>query len=253
MNIVLRKISFILSIILFSSMSAASEIKDPKNMNWAFDGVFGYFDKQAIQRGFKVYREVCQACHSLKYMSYHNLTEVGFSKEEVKSIASEYTVKDGPNDSGEMFERPGRPSDRFVSPYPNENAARAANNGAYPPDLSLIIKARSGGANYVYSILTGYTDPPEGHVVPEGMHYNPYFSGKHIAMTPPLMEGLVSYDDGTRSSVEQMSKDVVYFLQWAAEPEMEKRKIMGVKVLLYLFAFTIIFYLVKRRIWSKVI
>jgi ubiquinol-cytochrome c reductase cytochrome c1 subunit len=252
MNIFLRKI-VILYLILFSGISIASETKEPKNINWSFDGIFGYFDKQSIQRGFQVYKEVCQACHSIKYVSYHNLEQIGFSKGEVKSIASEYTVKDGPDDSGEMFDRPGMPSDRFVPPYQNENAARAANNGAHPPDLSLMVKARPEGADYIYSILTGYIDPPEGEVVPDGMHYNPYFPGKHIAMTPPLMEGIVTYEDSTHSSVEQMSKDVVNFLQWAAEPEMEQRKIMGVKVILYLIVFTLVFYLVKRRIWSKVI
>ncbi|MCH9753327.1 MAG: cytochrome c1 [Alphaproteobacteria bacterium] len=238
---------------LFAAVSIASDAKKPQDMNWSFDGVFGYFDRQSIQRGFQVYREVCQACHSVKYVSYHNLEQIGFSKEEIKAISADYTVKDGPDDSGEMFDRPAMPSDRFVAPYPNDNAARAANNGALPPDLSLMVKARPNGANYIYSILTGYIDPPEGETVPEGMHYNPYFPGKHIAMTPPLMEGMVTYSDGTHSSVEQMSKDVVNFLQWAAEPEMEQRKIMGVKVILYLIAFTIVFYLVKRRIWSKVI
>ena len=253
MKMFIKKILLLLCVFGVMEVSLSSDVKTPKHdVNWTFEGVFGYFDKQSIQRGFKVYREVCQVCHSLKYLEYSNLGKIGFSEDEVKAIAASYTVHDGPNDSGDMFDRPGRLSDRFVSPYPNEQAARAANNGAYPADLSLMIKARKDGANYVYSVLTGYETAPEGVTISDGLFYNPYFPGHQIAMPPPLTAGMVAYTDGTEDSMEQMSKDVVNFLQWAAEPEMETRKIMGIKVLLYLVVFTVIFYLVKRKIWKDV-
>jgi len=231
---------------------AAGAAKPPRQVDWAFDGVFGKFDRPAIQRGLQVYREVCAACHGVKRVAFRTLTDVGFSEAEVKSMAAEYTIQDGPNDDGEMFDRPGRPSDRFPAPYPNEQAARAAQNGAYPLDLSLIIKARADGANYVYSLLTGYHDAPEGVSVPEGMYYNPYFVGGLIAMAPPLKDGAVEYQDGTVATADQMAKDVVNFLQWAAEPEMEVRKRMGVRVMLFLLVMTGFFYAAKKRIWSKV-
>ena len=224
----------------------------PKEIDWKFDGVFGHFDKQSIQRGFKVYKEVCQVCHSLKQVSYGKLQEVGFSEAEVKSLASEYQVTDGPNNQGEMFERPATPNDSFVPPYKNENAARAANNGAYPPDLSLIIKARPNGANYVYSILTGYDNPPERLKLNPGMSYNPYFQHRQVAMPQPLIDSMVTYTDGTPATIDRMAQDVVNFLQWASEPEMEKRKVMGLKVMLYLAVFTAVFYVAKRRMWRRV-
>lgn len=224
-----------------------------KEVPWKFEGAFGHFDRASIQRGYQVYREVCSACHSMNLLSYRNLQKVGFSEEEVKTIAASYNVKDGPNDDGEMFERPARPSDRFVSPYANENAARAANNGALPPDLSLIVKARPNGANYVYSLLTGYGEKIPEHVsIPAGMHYNPYFPGGQIAMAAPLSDGQVQYQDGTAATLDQSAKDVVNFLQWAAEPETEHRKSMGLKVLVYLAVFTLLFYLAKKRIWKNV-
>jgi len=249
----LKKIFVIFFSIWCSLASAASNVESPKEIEWPFDGVFGYFDKQAIQRGFHIFKEVCQACHSLKYMEYNNLQKVGFTAAEVKAIAAEYSVKDGPNDDGDMFDRPGRPTDRFVGPYANEKAARAANNGAYPPDLSLIVKSRAGGANYIYSLLTGYGDPPEGFKLSDNMHYNPYFSGKQIAMTPPLMDGIVTHSDGASNNIDELSRDVVTFLQWVAEPEMETRKIMGIKVILYLVVFTIVFYLLKRKVWKDIV
>ncbi|ABV79384.1 cytochrome C [Rickettsia bellii] len=239
-------------IILTSALSLANEeALHPKKMKWHFEGLRGSVDREAAQRGFQVYKEVCSVCHSLSNLYYRNLKDIGFSEEEIKEIAKNYTVKDGPNDDGEMFDRPALPSDRFVSPYPNEQAARAANNGAHPPDLSLIIKARHDGANYIYSLLTGYTEPPTGFKLMNGAHYNPYFPGGQIAMPPPLMDGQVTYMDGTNASVEQMSHDVAVFLQWAAEPEMEHRKSMGLKVMMFLVAFTIFFYIAKNRIWSN--
>ena len=244
-------------LILVPSIAFASTDKEhPKQVEWQFEGAFGTFDRQAIQRGFKVYKEVCSVCHSLKRVAFRNLQEIGFSEEEVKSIAAGYSVQDGPNDEGEMFERPAKPSDRFPSPYANDKAARAANNnGALPPDQSLIIKAREDGANYVYSLLTGYQQAPEGFELGENMHYNPYYGngGKQFSMIPPLTkDGQIEYTDGTNPTIDQMARDVVHFLHWAAEPEMEKRKSMGVKILIFMSIFTFIFYLAKKRIWKRV-
>lgn len=231
---------------------AAKDAPTPPDRDWSFEGMLGTFDRAQLQRGFQVYREVCAACHGLKRVYYRNLTALGYSEAQVKAVAAEYTVMDGPNDEGEMFRRPARPSDAFVSPYPNEQAARAVNNGAYPYDLSLMAKARAGGADYLAALLAGYTDPPADVDLMSGMYWNKYYPGHQIAMAPPLTEGIVSYADGTEASVEQMSEDVAAFLQWAAEPTMEQRKQMGVKVLIFLVVFTFIMYLVKRKIWRDV-
>lgn len=231
---------------------AAGDAKAPKNLQWSFDGTVGKFDKASIQRGFQVYREVCASCHSLKRIAFRNLQEVGFSEAEVKQIASEYNVVDGPDDSGDMFERPALPSDRIPAPFPNKKAAQASNGGAYPPDLSLISKARMDGPNYIYSLLTGYGAAPEGFEVPNGQYYNPYFAGGKLAMAPPLSDGLVEYQDGTEATLDQQSKDIVNFLQWAAEPETEHRKTMGLKALLFLSVFTILFFVAKKRIWARI-
>lgn len=246
------QVKFIISIfiLLISQLTLANEALPPKKMNWPFDGVFGSVDREAAQRGFQVYKEVCSVCHGLYNLSYRNLKDIGFSEDEIKEIAKGYTVKDGPNDEGEMFDRPALPADHFVHPYPNEQAARAANNGAYPPDLSLIIKARHDGADYLYSLLTGYTDAPAGFKLMSGLSYNPYFANDQIAMPPPLTNGQVTYIDGTPATVEQMSRDVAVFLQWAAEPEMEHRKSIGLKVMMFLVVFTILFYIAKNHIWS---
>lgn len=231
---------------------ALEEVPHPKKMPWPFDGAFGTVDREAAQRGFQVYKEVCSACHGLYNLSYRNLKSIGFSDAEIREIAKGATIKDGPNDEGEMFDRPGLSSDKFARPYPNEQAARASNNGAYPPDLSLIIKSRHDGANYLFSLLTGYEDPPKDFKMMPGLHYNKYFPGHQIAMPVPLSEGLVTYMDDTKATVEQMAHDVTVFLQWAAEPEMEHRKSMGLKVMVFLVIFTIFFYIVKRRIWADV-
>lgn len=231
---------------------ASSDTAAPKQMHWSFDGPLGRVDKPSVQRGLQVYREVCAACHGISRVPFRRLTEVGFSEAEVKSLAAEYTVMDGPNDEGDMFERPGRPSDKFPSPYANEKAARAMNNGAYPLDLSLIVKARLDGANYIYSLLTGYTDAPEHVSVPEGAYYNAYFPGHIIKMPPPISsDDQVSYQDETPATIDQMTKDVVNFLQWAAEPEMQERKSMGMRVMLFLVVMTVFFFIAKRRIWSR--
>lgn len=243
--------SLLVSAALASPVLAATDAKHPKQVSWQFEGIFGTVDKQSAQRGLQVYREVCSACHGIHRVSFRTLTELGFSEAEVKKLASEYTVKDGPNEDGEMFDRPGLPSDNFPSPYPNEQAARAANGGAYPPDLSLMVKARPDGANYLHSLLIGYKEPPADFALPEGKYYNPYYPGGAIAMPAPLSSGQVQYGDGTEASMEQMSRDVVSFLQWAAEPEMESRKQMGVKVMIFLAFMTVFFYFAKKRIWSK--
>lgn len=246
-------LKYVFLLVLFASSAANAAGGGDitlKDKEWPFEGILGKVDKQAAQRGYQVYKEVCASCHGLKQVAYRNLQAIGFSEAEVKTIAAQYTVTDGPNDVGDMFDRPARPSDKFVSPYPNEQAARAANGGAYPVDLSLIIKARADGANYMYSLLTGYEDPPEDMKMMPGMYYNAYFPGHQIAMPPPLSDGLVDYQDGTEATVEQMSKDLTIFLQWAAEPEMESRKRMGVKVLLFLSVMTILLYLAKCRVWA---
>lgn len=223
----------------------------PKTAYWQFEGMTGSFDRPSIQRGLQVYREVCSACHGLKRVAFRTLQDVGFSEAEVKALAAEYTYMTI-NDEGDEVERPGKPSDNFPSPFANEEAARAANNGAYPPDLSLIVKARPDGANYLYSLLTGYTDPPAEVEMADGMHYNPYFAGRQIAMAQPMVSGHVTYEDGTEASVDQMARDVVNFLQWAAEPEMEDRKGLGIRVLIFLALLSIVFYVAKKRVWKDV-
>ena len=217
---------------------------------WSFDGPFGTFDKAALQRGYKVYRNVCSACHGMKRVYFRNLEGVGYSEEQIKAIASEYSVMDGPNDEGEMFERTAKASDAFPSPYANEQQARYVNGGAYPPDLSLITKARVGGADYIHALMTGYNEAPEGEELLEGQFWNDYFAGHRIAMAPPLTDGIVSYEDGSPETVEQYAQDVSHFLTWAAEPETEARKRMGVKVVLFLLIFAAIMYGVKRKVWS---
>jgi ubiquinol-cytochrome c reductase cytochrome c1 subunit len=229
---------------------AAAGAPKPQAQTWSFDGLFGTFDRGAVQRGFLVYNTVCSACHSLSLVAYRNLADIGFKDEAVKAIAAAKEVQDGPNDAGEMFNRPARPADRFARPFPNDNAARAANNGALPPDLSLITKARKGGADYLYALLTSYKEPPANFKMMEGMQYNEYFPGHQIAMAPPLAEGGVEYADGTKATVQQMAHDVATFLTWAAEPEMEARKRMGVKVLIFLIVLTAMLYALKRQIWK---
>ncbi len=231
---------------------AAGDVVPPMKQDWGFYGIFGTYDRAAAQRGFQVYKEVCAACHSLSLVAYRNLQDLGFSEEEVKAIAAAYQVTDGPNDAGEMFQRPARPSDRFVAPYPNENAARASNNGAYPPDLSLMTKARLGGPDYLYSLLVGYEKAPDGFELLDGQYYNKYFPGHKIAMPQPINEGQVTFADGTQASVSNMSHDVTVFLNWAAEPELERRHRLGVQVILFLIVATGFFYAAKRRVWADV-
>ena len=251
----LIKILIITFTIFFSYSSYSAEQADPIKVNWSFKGLTGKFDRAALQRGFQVYKEVCSSCHSMQYLSYRNLGEPGgpeFSQVEVKAIAASIEIEDGPDSQGEMFIRPGRPSDKFKSPYPNVEASTAANGGAYPPDMSVLVKARPGGANYIYSVLVGYEDPPPNITLDDGVYYNKYMIGNKIKMSAPLSEGIVEYADGTTASVEQMAKDVTTFLSWAAEPELEQRHKTGIKVIIYLILLTVLVYLSMRKIWSRI-
>lgn len=234
------------------SAQAAGEAVPIPSYDWSFSGIFGTFDRAAMQRGFQVYTEVCASCHGLEYIAFRNLAALGYDEDQIKAIAATYTVEDGPDDFGEMFEREAIPADRFPPPFANENAARAAMGGAYPPDLSLMTKKRANGVNYLHALLIGYEDPPAGVEVPEGQYWNAYFPGHLISMPPPLLEDQVEFSDGTPATVEQMSSDLTTFLAWAAEPMMEERKRMGVKALLFLLVLTALLYAVKRKIWADI-
>ena len=208
-----------------------------------------------MQRGYQVYSEVCAACHSMKYLSYRNLSEPGgpeFSEKQAKIIASQFEVTDGPNNDGEMFTRPARLSDKFSAPYPNEKAATAANGGAYPPDMSVLVKARQGGADYIYSLLMGYEDPPEGLILDDGVYYNKYMSGNKIMMAEPLVDDSVTYMDNTTATKEQLAKDVVTFLAWAAEPHLEARHKIGFRAIIYLIIISILVYFSMKKLWSRI-
>ncbi|OYU49627.1 MAG: cytochrome c1 [Rhizobiales bacterium PAR1] len=260
---------------------AAGGVEHPPAQKWTFSGPFGTYDRAQLQRGFKVYKEVCAACHSLEKIAFRNLSQAGgpsFTDGQVKTLAAEYKVKDGPNESGDMFERPGRPSDRFPSPFANPEAAKAANNGAVPPDFSVIAKARTyergfpmwaidivtqyqeQGVDYITGILTGYEEAPKGVTVEPGLNYNKYFPGNKIAMANPLVAlfddaGKASdpgfYTDGTPVTREQVARDVSAFLMWAAEPKLEERKQIGAKVMLWLILLAGMLYILKKRIWSR--
>lgn len=247
-------------------------IKKPAELNWSFEGPFGTYDKAQLQRGLKVYKEVCAACHAMKMVAFRTLEDLGYSEAQVKAFAAEYTVQAGPDSDGEMFERPAIPSDYFPAPFPNDAAAAAANGGAAPPDFSLIAKARAvergfptfvfdiftqyaeGGPDYIHALLTGYDEtPPEGMEIAEGTYYNPYFvAGKSLAMAQPLFDDMVTYDDGTPQTVDQYARDVSAFLMWAAEPHMEERKKTGFRVIVFLLLFASLVYLTKRKVWSNI-
>ena len=239
-------------LIFSSSLSyGAGEKLDYPKLDWSFLGLTGTFDRASQQRGLQVYKEVCSGCHGLRLLAYRNLKAIGYNDDEIKAFASENSVNSF-NDDGEVVEREARASDKFVSPYPNEQAARAANGGAYPPDLSLIIKARSDGANYLHALLTGYIDAPAEQKVPDGMYFNKYYPGKLIGMPQPLYEDGVEYADGTKATPDQMAKDVTAFLAWASEPEMEDRKRLGISVILFLLVLTILSYLAMKQIWAPI-
>ncbi len=250
-----------------------NEQPQPPRNSWSFAGPFGRFDPAQLQRGFKIYREVCQVCHSLNMVSFRNLGDPGgpqFNATEVATIAAEYTIKDGPNDQGDMFERPGRPADHFPPPFPNELAARAAMGGALPPDMSVLAKARQYergfpwfvidivtqyqelGVDYIVSVLKGYAPKPPDMTMPEGMEYNLFFPGHAIGMPPPLSDGAVAYTDGSPQTLDQYTKDIAAFLMWAAEPTLDARKRLGFEVLIYLLVLSGLLYFTKRKIWAKV-
>ena len=252
-----RPLAVAVAFVLMSGIAGAraqeeQKTPEPPHQQWSFDGVFGTYDRAALQRGFQVYKEVCSACHPVKYLAFRDLTQIGYSEDQVKGIAAQYKVTDGPNDQGQMFERAARPSDPIPGPFPNDEAARAANNGALPPDLSLITKAREGEADYVDGILTGFKTAPAGVKVADGMYYNEYFPGHLIKMPPPLSADQLKFADGTQASVPQMAHDVVTFLSWAAEPTLEQRHRMGAKVILFLVIATGLFYAAKRKVWSRI-
>jgi ubiquinol-cytochrome c reductase cytochrome b/c1 subunit len=252
---------------------AADHSDTPPSQSWSFAGPFGKFDRGALQRGYKVYKEVCSTCHSMNLLHFRNLSDEGgpgFTPAQAAAVAAEYKVQDGPNDAGEMFERPGRVADKFPAPFPNENAARASNGGAAPPDLSLIAKARSyergfpqfifdfftqfqeQGPNYVDAILQGYADnPPAGVTIPEGAYYNKYFPGHAIKMPKPLSNDQVTYDDGTPQTVAQYAHDVATFLMWTAEPHLEARKRLGMQVMIFLIIFAGLLYFTKKKVWAN--
>lgn len=228
--------------------------KHPKHLSLASDGPFGKFDLQQVQRGMQVYKEVCSACHSLNLVSFHSITDLGYTEAQAKAFAKQFDVPSINPDTGEPSTTKGSISDHFPSPYPNEVAARAANNNALPPDLSLITKAREGGKDYIYSLLTGFQNPPAN--LPKdlqpgtGLHYNPYFANLNLAMAPPLSDGQVTYADGTKASVDQMAKDVSAFLVWTAEPKLTARLSAGWAALIFLFIFTGLTYMSYRTVWA---
>ena len=255
MLILLNRIILIIFISTVSfSVHSEETNKNYVKTNWSFKGIFGVFDRASLQRGYQVYQEVCSGCHSAQYLSYRNLSEKGgpeFSVEEAKAIAAQFEVEDGPNSVGEMFMRPGRLSDKFVKLYPNVEASTAANGGAYPPDMSVLAKARKGGADYIYSLLLGYEEPPAGFEIDEGVYYNKYMSGNKIKMTAPLSDGLVEYSDGTQATTAQMAKDVTTFLVWASEPHLESQHRMGFKAIIYLIILLTLVYMSKQKVWSR--
>ncbi len=266
-----KKLSLLVAgLVAFAVPAKAAEEGTPaKGISYSFEGPFGTFDRAQLQRGYKVYKEVCSGCHSMKYVAFRNLSDKGgpaFTVEQTKALAATFTVKDGPDKDGNMFDRPGLPSDYFPSPFPNPEAAAAANGGAIPPDLSLITKAREGwhgtfnqlvngigGPQYVYSLITGYSEPDEAlkKEQPEGKYYNKYFASGHwISMPPPLADGQVTFDDGAPNTLDDMARDVSAYLAWTAEPKMEERKQTGFMVLIYLAVLAGLMYFVKKRVWS---
>jgi cytochrome c1 len=261
-----------------SGMQAASaqeaEPAAPPRQHWPFSGPFGTYDPAQLQRGFKIYKEVCSTCHSLKLIAFRNLADPGgpgFTEAQAATVAAGYQITDGPNDQGQMFQRPGRVADYFPPPFPNEQAARAALGGGLPPDMSVLAKARSyeagfpwfivdafrmyqeDGPDYVHAVLNGYTDPPAGVTLAPGTQYNKYFPGNAIAMPKPLSDGQVEYTDGTPTTVDQYGRDVAAFLMWAAEPTLDARKRLGFQVMIFLIVFTGLLYFTKKRVWHSVL
>ncbi|MAK18773.1 MAG: cytochrome c1 [Candidatus Pelagibacter sp.] len=253
-KVLIISLAILLSLSIQLKINSAEKVELMKT-DWTFKGLLGKFDRASLQRGYQVYTEVCAACHSMKYISYRNLMEKGgpeFSEAQVKAIAASFDVTDGPNADGEMFSRPARLSDKFPMPYPNEKAAQAANGGAYPPDMSVLAKARKGGVDYLYSVLLGYEDPPAGVTLDEGVYYNKFMYGNKIKMPKVLEDDLIEYSDGTPVTEEQMAKDVVTFLMWSAEPHLETRHKMGFRAIIYLIILTVLVYFSMKKIWSRI-
>jgi ubiquinol-cytochrome c reductase cytochrome b/c1 subunit len=255
------------------AVAPASAQDAPPRQRWSFAGPFGIYDQAQLQRGFKIYNEVCKNCHSIKLLSFRNLADPGgpsFTEAQAAAIAATYQVTDGPNDQGEMFQRPGGIADYFPPPFPNDNAARAALGGKLPPDMSVLALARSyewgfprfiidaftmyqeDGPDYIHAILNGYTDPPPGFALPPGGQYNKYFPGGAIGMPKPLSDGQVEYTDGTPTTVDQYGRDVAAFLMWAAEPTLDARHRLGFQVMIYLIVFAVLLYFTKKQLWHAV-
>jgi ubiquinol-cytochrome c reductase cytochrome c1 subunit len=237
---------------LLAAPAVAQEAEEMPSERWSFNSLFGTFDLASAQRGFLVYSNVCANCHSMKLLHYRDLSGIGLDNDQIKAIAAGITVPSGLDDQGNPKEGPATPASQFKSPFANDLAARAANGGALPPDLSLIVNAREGGPNYIYGILTGYAEPPATFKMQDGMHYNRTFPGHQIAMPQPLQDGSMEYTDGTPTNLNQEARDVVTFLAWAANPETVERKQIGVKVVLFLVFMTGLTYAVKRKVWSDV-
>ncbi|OYW60046.1 MAG: cytochrome c1 [Rhizobiales bacterium 17-65-6] len=261
------------AVVAFTPALAAEGGDRPHRESWSFAGPFGTYDQAQLQRGFKVFREVCASCHSANFLYFRNLAQPGgpgFSEAQAKVVAGEYQVTDGPNDQGEMYQRPGRLSDHWPAPFPNEQAARVANGGAYPPDFSVLAKARSyyvgfpgfitdafiqyqeHGVDYIHALLLGYVEPPAGVTVQPGLHYNTYFPGHQIAMPKPISDGQVEYTDGTPQTVDQYSRDVTAFMMWLAEPHLDTRKRMGFQVFIFLIVLSGLLYFTKKKVWKDV-
>lgn len=234
-----------------AALASGDAIQLPRQ-NWSHNGIFGKIDQKSAQRGYQVFKEVCASCHSMRLVAFRNLAGIGMTEEQIKEAAASFQVKDGPNDAGEMFLRPGVPADRIPAPFANENAARAANNGSYPPDLSLMAKARGGGTDYIYALLTGYADPPADVTLMDGMSYNKYFPGHQIGMPSILSDGGVTYADGLEATAAQQAKDVATFITYASEPSLDARKSMGIKVILFLLVFSGLMYATKQALWRNV-
>ncbi|HEX9449337.1 MAG TPA: cytochrome c1 [Dongiaceae bacterium] len=260
-SIVLKAATVVFGVtaVAFIMAEQGGHIEIPQQ-KWSFDGFFGSYDRADLKRGFQVYSEVCSGCHSMNLASYRNLADIGFSPEEVTAIAAKVQVQnDEPNDQGEMFERPGKPSDHFKAPFANDQAARAANNGALPPDMSLLAKSRAGkgfgannGADYIYALMHGYVAAPADLKVNQGMNYNKYFKGNQIGMPQPLQDNSVTFADGTPATLDQEARDVATFLTWVSEANMEQRKKTGLKAVLFLVAFTLLAYAAKRKVWKHI-
>ncbi len=264
----LTAIALATGILVGASSVQASGVAKAPSLEWSFSGIFGTYDRASLQRGFQVFKNVCANCHSLNLVAFRNLEALGYNKDQIKALAAGYEVQDGPNADGDMFQRPATPADHWPAPFANSKAAAAANGGAAPPDLSMIAKARGSGGDsairvsmlqphgfplgvdYLHGLLTGYVKAPADFQLPEGKYFNEYFPGNAISMAPPLSEGVLDYEDGTKATVDQMATDISTFLSWASEPELEHRKNLGIKVILFLIVLTAMLYALKRKIWS---